>query len=145
MDRIDAMRIFTRVLERQSFTQAAEDLNLARSTVTDAVKRLEQRIGVMLLERTTRQVTPTVDGEAFYQRCLLKIQEEGLGIIHVPRYHIKKDLASGALTSILDSTPPTPSPVSILYPRNRKYSPRVKVFIEWLDVAFGISHPSTLG
>ncbi|MFY0658824.1 MAG: LysR family transcriptional regulator, partial [Neptunomonas phycophila] len=38
MDRIDAMRVFTRVLERQSFTQAAEDLNLARSTVTDAVK-----------------------------------------------------------------------------------------------------------
>ncbi|MDF0696113.1 LysR family transcriptional regulator [Rhizobium sp. MC63] len=70
MDRFDAMRIFTRVAERRSFSLAAEDLGLPRSTVTDGVKLLEKRLGVRLLERTTRVVRPTLDGEAYYQRCL---------------------------------------------------------------------------
>ncbi|CAI1072491.1 LysR family transcriptional regulator [Serratia entomophila] len=70
MDRIDAMRLFTRVVEQRSFTQAAQDLNLPRSTVTDAIKQLEARLGVRLLQRTTRHVSPTLDGEAYYQRCL---------------------------------------------------------------------------
>jgi DNA-binding transcriptional LysR family regulator len=70
MDRFDAMRVFTRIVERRSFTQAAEDLGLPRSSVTDAVKALEARLGVRLLQRTTRQVSPTLDGEAYYQRCV---------------------------------------------------------------------------
>ncbi len=70
MDRLDAMRVFTRVLERRSFTHAARDLNLPRSTVTDAVKGLELRLGAQLLQRTTRHVVPTLDGEAYYRRCL---------------------------------------------------------------------------
>jgi hypothetical protein len=53
MDRFDAMRVFTRVAERRSFTLAAEDLRLPSSTVTDAVKQLEARLGVRLLQRTT--------------------------------------------------------------------------------------------
>jgi len=61
------MRVFTRVVERRSFTLAAADLGLPRSTVTDAVKQLEARLGVRLLERTTRQVNPTLDGEAHYR------------------------------------------------------------------------------
>ena len=70
MDRIDAMRLFTRVVEQRSFTRAAQDLNLPRSTVTDAIKQLEARLQVRLLQRTTRHVSPTLDGEAYYQRCL---------------------------------------------------------------------------
>lgn len=70
MDRYDAMRVFTRIVERRSFTRAAEDLGLPRSSVTDAVKELEARLGVRLLRRTTRHVSPTLDGEAYYQRCL---------------------------------------------------------------------------
>lgn len=70
MDRFDAMRVFTRVAERRSFTLAADDLGLPRSTVTDAVKQLEARLGVRLLQRTTRHVSPTLDGEAYHQRCL---------------------------------------------------------------------------
>lgn len=70
MDRFDAMRVFSRVVERRSFTLAAEDTGLPRSTVTDAVKQLEARLGVQLLQRTTRHVSPTLDGEAYYQRCL---------------------------------------------------------------------------
>ena len=75
MDRFDAMRVFTRVVERRSFSLAAEDLGLPRSTVTDAVKALEARLGVRLLERTTRQVRPTLDGEAHYRRCLSLIAD----------------------------------------------------------------------
>lgn len=52
MDRLDAMAIFARVAERQSFTAAASDLGLPRSSVTEAVKRLEARLGVPLLQRT---------------------------------------------------------------------------------------------
>lgn len=70
MDRLDAMRLFLRVVERRSFSLAAQDSGLPRSTATEGVKQLEARLGVRLLERTTRQVRPTLDGEAYYQRCL---------------------------------------------------------------------------
>ena len=70
MDRFEAMRVFVRVAERRSFTHAANDLELPRSTVTDVVKNLELHLGVRLLERTTRVVRTTLDGEAYYQRCL---------------------------------------------------------------------------
>ena len=70
MDKLDAMRLFARIVERRSFTLAAQDLELPRSTVTEVVKRLEARLGARLLERTTRQVRPTLDGEAYYRRCL---------------------------------------------------------------------------
>lgn len=75
MDRFDAMRVFTRIVERRSFTKAAEDLGLPRSSVTDAVQGLEARLGVRLLQRTTRQVSPTLDGEAYYQRCISLIAD----------------------------------------------------------------------
>src|SRR5580692_9566068 len=64
------MRVFTGVVERRTFTLAAEDLALPRSTVTDAVKQLETRLGVRLLQRTTRHVSPTLDGEAYHRRRL---------------------------------------------------------------------------
>ncbi len=288
MDRFDAMRVFTRVAERRSFSLAAEDLGLPRSTVTDAVKALETRLGVRLLERTTRQVRPTLDGEAHYRRCLSLIadledaegafggakprgllrvdvhgtlarhfvmprlpeflaeypdielylsegdrlvdliregidcvlrvgdirdsdmiarrvamldeitcagpayidrfgQPEsvdalgghimvgfhssaagtllplefvvdgavrelklpamvsvngaeslvaaarlGLGLIQVPRYHVEDDLKRGTLVAVLPDCPPSPTPVSLLYPRHRHLSPRVRVFIDYV-------------
>jgi DNA-binding transcriptional LysR family regulator len=70
MDRFQEMQIFVRIVERRSFTQAAEDLQLPRATLTNAMKRLEERLGTRLLQRTTRVVTPTLDGEAYYQRCV---------------------------------------------------------------------------
>ncbi len=292
MDRFDAMRVFSRVVERRSFTLAAADLGLPRSTVTDAVKQLEARLGVRLLQRTTRHVSPTLDGAAYHQRCLailsdiedaegafararpkgllridvhgtlarhfvlprlpaflaaypdielymsegdrlvdliregidcvLRVGEPqdsdmiarrmtlldeitcaapdyiarhgrperpdaldghrmigfrssttgapmplefqvagrvehvvlpvtvavnaaesfvaaarlGLGLIQVPRYHVAQDLKAGTLIEVLESFRPTPTPVHILYPRNRQLSPRVRVFIDWLVGVF---------
>ncbi len=286
------MRLFTRVVEQSSFTQAAQDLGLPRSTVTDAIKQLEARLQVRLLQRTTRHVSPTLDGEAYYQRCLtiladiedaemafagakprglLRIDvhgtlarhfllpelpdflarnpdielfmsegdrlvdpvregidcvvrvgrlkdsdmvarrlgeldevtcaapgylqrfgtphsldeldghrmvgfrssasgtimplefnvagqshqvtlpctvsvsaaeslvaaaQMGLGIIQVPRYHLRDSLDNGSLLPLLPQFPSTPMPVSLLYPRNRQLSPRVRVFIDWFSKAF---------
>ncbi|HEY9104172.1 LysR family transcriptional regulator [Chitinimonas sp.] len=70
MDRYQAMQVFTRIVELGSFTRAADDLNLPRATVTYTIKQLEARLGVRLLQRTTRTVSTTLDGEAYYQRCV---------------------------------------------------------------------------
>lgn len=70
MDRLDSMRLFTRVVDRRSFTQAAKDLGIPRSTATQVIRQVEERLGVRLLLRTTRTVRPTLDGEAYYRRCL---------------------------------------------------------------------------
>jgi DNA-binding transcriptional LysR family regulator len=75
MDRFAAMRLFTRVVERRSFTQAANDIGLPRSTATQVIHQLERRLGVRLLQRTTRVVRPTLDGEAYYGRCLAILQD----------------------------------------------------------------------
>jgi DNA-binding transcriptional LysR family regulator len=288
MDRIDAMKLFGRIVERGSFSLAARDLSVSPSAATDAIKQLESRLGVRLLQRTTRHVRPTLDGEAFYQRCLailadledaegafsqvqprgllrvevqgsmarrfilpglarffadhphlqlfmsegdrfvdpvregmdcvLRVGEpqdsnmigrrvalleemtvaspeylaqfgrpahwdaldghrmvgfhssatggvlplefmdagvrrtvilpmtltvngadtyheaarRGLGLIQVPSYGVRAELAQGSLVEVLAETPPSPSPVSILYPRNRQLNLRVRVFIDWI-------------
>lgn len=75
MDRIDLFRIFARVVECSSFTRAANTLGLPRSSVSAAVLELEGRIGTRLLHRTTRKVSTTQDGAAFYERCLRVVAE----------------------------------------------------------------------
>ncbi|MEK9842388.1 LysR family transcriptional regulator [Thalassospira sp.] len=70
MDRFEDMRNFVRVVERKSFTKAAGDLLIPRATMSNSIQRLEDRLGTRLLERTTRTVKPTRDGEAYYQRCV---------------------------------------------------------------------------
>jgi DNA-binding transcriptional LysR family regulator len=70
MDRFDSFQLFTRIVELGSFTRAAGALGLPRATATHAIKELEARLGARLLERTTRQVRPTLDGQAFYERCV---------------------------------------------------------------------------
>lgn len=75
MDRIDLFRTFTRVVECASFTRAADLLGMPRSSVSAAVMELEARVGVRLLHRTTRKVTATLDGQAFYERCLRVIDD----------------------------------------------------------------------
>lgn len=292
MDRLDAMRLFTRIVERRSFTLAAHDLGLPRSTVTSAVRQMETRLGVSLLQRTTRHVSPTLEGEAYYRRCLAIVAEVedaesafggvkprgelridvhgsmlrrvlvpelprflktypdlrlhigegdrlvdlvregvdcvvragnlsdstmvarqiavmdevtiaspaylslhgtprkpadldghlmvgfvssatghvlplefmvkgkretvtlpatinvtggetgialarlGLGLVQTPRYHVAHDLKAGRLVEVLAKFPPSPTPLSVLYPQSRGLSPRVRVFIDWVVSLF---------
>ncbi|MDO9405211.1 MAG: LysR substrate-binding domain-containing protein [Polaromonas sp.] len=70
MDRFHSMQLFTRIVELGSFTRAADDLQLPRATVTLAVQQLEKRLGTRLLHRTTRHVSATPDGQAYYERCV---------------------------------------------------------------------------
>ncbi|MGO4154913.1 LysR family transcriptional regulator [Cupriavidus sp. YAF13] len=75
MDRFQEMQAFVRIAERQSFTQASEDLGIPRATITTLIKRMEHRLGARLLERTTRTVRLTHDGEAHYRRCVRLIAD----------------------------------------------------------------------
>jgi DNA-binding transcriptional LysR family regulator len=292
VDRLDEMALFVRVVERKSFHVAATDLGLQRSTASEMIKRLEGRLGMRLLQRTTRHVAPTLEGEAFYRRCLqiladieeaetafsdarprgvlridvhgnmfrqlllphlpaflsrypelslhigegdrlvnliqegvdcvvragepadsgmvlrrlgmvneatvaspdylarhcvpmtpddldchmmigfvssatsevmpLEFTQDGqvryvrlpsrmtvtgsdtsaalarlgLGLVQAPRYRFADDFASGALVEVLAEYPPTPTPISALYPHNRQLSPRVRVFVDWLIQVF---------
>jgi LysR family transcriptional regulator, regulator for bpeEF and oprC len=69
MDQIQAMRIFVRVVEAGTFTRAADSLGLLKGTVTKQIQALESRLHVKLLNRTTRRVTVTPDGAAYYDRA----------------------------------------------------------------------------
>lgn len=298
MDHLDAMRLFARIVERGSFSTAAADLGLPRSTATEAVQQLERRLGVRLLQRTTRKVSPTLEGEAYYRRCLtivadvedaegaftgakprgllridvygtlarrfllpglprflaeypdlqlhigegdrlVDLVEEGIdcvlrageprdsamigrrialleevtcaspdylarfgtprtlddlaghrmigfissvtkkvipleftvagalrhltlpmtvsvnagetarelaqlgfGLLQVPRYHVEPYMKAGTLVEVLPEFPPSPTPISLLYPHSRQLSPRVRVFIEWVTKEFAARLPS---
>ena len=287
MDRLATLGLFVRIVDRGSFSAAAADLGLSRPVATAAIQALERRLGTRLLQRSTRNVKPTVEGEAYHRRCvailadledadrgasgavagLLRLDvmghlartmllpalpaflalhpaltlhlgegerfvdlvregvdcvvragalvdsdmvvrrlgelEEitvaspgylaahgtptspddlgghamvgfvssrsgqtlpleftrggevievvlparvlvgsaetsivaarlGLGLIQAPRYRFVEDLETGALVEVLPRYPPTPTPLSVLFPSNRQLSPRVRVFIDWL-------------
>src|SRR5882672_6411415 len=67
--RLDDLYIFAKVAELMSFSRAAEQMGLAKGRVSTAVQQLEARVGARLLQRTTRRVRLTPDGEQFLERC----------------------------------------------------------------------------
>jgi DNA-binding transcriptional LysR family regulator len=75
MDRISSMLSFVKVVEQGHFSAAARQLNLATSVVTTHVKSLEERLQVRLLNRTTRNVSLTEAGRAYYERCVQILSE----------------------------------------------------------------------
>ena len=62
---------------------------------------------------------------------------QGFGLVQAPRYRFIDDLATGRLIEVLTDFPPTPTPLSVLYPSNRQLSPRVRVFVDWLVEIIG--------
>ncbi|KAG0164429.1 LysR substrate binding transcriptional regulator [Apophysomyces sp. BC1015] len=70
MDRLQAMQVFTRVVESNSFSRAADTLDMPRASVTTTIQNLEAFLGVRLLQRTTRRLNLTPDGTAYYERCV---------------------------------------------------------------------------
>ncbi|AKS07027.1 LysR family transcriptional regulator [Pseudomonas trivialis] len=96
MDQVKAMKVFVRIYERSSFTLAADDLNLPRATLTHTLNQFEAWLGTRLLERSTRRVRPTLDGEAYYQRCvqlLAELEEAELAFRSVaPKGRLRVDL-----------------------------------------------------
>jgi LysR family transcriptional regulator for bpeEF and oprC len=69
MSRTDALQTFTTVVRTRNFTAAAESLGVTPSAISKQISGLEERLGVRLLNRTTRSVSPTEAGQLFYQHC----------------------------------------------------------------------------
>jgi LysR family transcriptional regulator for bpeEF and oprC len=84
MDRLQAMQVFMRVVETNSFSKAAETLSLAPSSVTSIIKNLEAFLDVRLLQRTTRRLNLTADGTEYFDRCrqILHLIEETEASLH---------------------------------------------------------------
>lgn len=70
MDRLATLDLFVRIVERGSFSAAARTCGVSRPVATAAIKALESRLGVRLLQRSTRHVQPTAEGAAYYHRCV---------------------------------------------------------------------------
>ncbi len=70
MDTLAAMRAFAAVARQHSFTAGARELGLSTKVASNHVRALEERLGVQLLHRTTRKVTLTDTGRAYYERCV---------------------------------------------------------------------------
>jgi len=86
MDKLSELEVFTRVVDVGSFTGAAESLHLSKSAVSKHVTRLEDRLGVRLLNRTTRRLSLTEVGQAFYERCrgiLFDLEEAEAAVSHL--------------------------------------------------------------
>jgi LysR family transcriptional regulator, regulator for bpeEF and oprC len=69
MPDLRTLAIFVKVAEKKSFVHAASELGITQSGVSNAIKRLEDQVGTLLLARTTRRVSLTEDGAAFFERC----------------------------------------------------------------------------
>jgi DNA-binding transcriptional LysR family regulator len=95
------MRVFTRIVELGGFAKAADSLQLPRASVTILIKQLEAHLGVQLLQRTTRQISLTLDGAAYYPRCvqLLADLEETEAVFsaarHNPKGLLRVDMPAG--------------------------------------------------
>jgi LysR family transcriptional regulator for bpeEF and oprC len=87
VDKLRAMQLFVRVIETGGMTRAADSLQMPKATATSLMQQLEGALGVTLLNRTTRKVSATADGRAYYARCLailaaVRDTEESLGQRH---------------------------------------------------------------
>ncbi|MGH8193868.1 MAG: LysR substrate-binding domain-containing protein [Woeseiaceae bacterium] len=113
MDRLMALQAFARVVELGGFTKAANSLQLSKTTVSDLVQGLEKHLGVQLLQRTTRRVTVTPDGAAFYERSaqiLADLDEAEASVMQAgvaPKGRLRVDMPSAlARLFVLPQLPP---------------------------------------
>src|SRR5579875_3047931 len=82
MDRFTSLLLFTRIVESGSFSAAARDAKLSQSTVSKQLAELEARLGAQLLQRTTRRISVTDAGRAFYiraKRILAELEDAEMG------------------------------------------------------------------
>lgn len=106
MDQLLAIRVFARVVEAGSFTKAADSLQMPNASVTKLVQSLEAHLGVKLLQRTTRRLTVTADGVAYYEKTGRLLKDLGdidgsFGAAQSrPRGHLRID-AGGSLASLV--------------------------------------------
>ncbi|RJG05456.1 LysR family transcriptional regulator [Noviherbaspirillum cavernae] len=101
MDKLQAMEIFVKVVDAGGFTRAADSMQLPKATVSTLIRNLEAGLSVKLLNRTTRQISLTADGAAYYERCLriladVRDAEESLSKTHAsPSGRLRVDVPTG--------------------------------------------------
>jgi LysR family transcriptional regulator, regulator for bpeEF and oprC len=104
---IQAMRVFVRVVEAGTFTHAANSLRIPKPTVTKLVQGLESHLRIKLLNRTTRRVSVTADGSAYYERVvrlLGDLEDIESSVTHAkekPRGRLRIDAGAAITTYIL--------------------------------------------
>ncbi|KUM54802.1 LysR family transcriptional regulator [Rheinheimera sp. EpRS3] len=107
MDHLLAIKVFCRVVETGTFSRAADLLDMPKSTVTKLVQELEAHLRLKLLHRTTRRVTVTMEGAAYYERTtklLYELDDIESNISNeqsTPRGRLKVDMASAIANFIL--------------------------------------------
>jgi LysR family transcriptional regulator for bpeEF and oprC len=107
MDQLLAIRVFARVVEAGTFTRAADSLRMPNATVTKLIQTLETHLGVKLLQRTTRRVTVTQDGAAYYEKTARLLKElddidTSFGTSQSkPRGHLRVDCGASTASLLL--------------------------------------------
>lgn len=107
MDKFTAMRAFIRVVEAGTFTKAADSLAMPKPTVTRLIQALEAELATKLLNRTTRRVTVTPDGAAYYERAIRllgDLDELESSISHAnanPRGRLRVDISAALALLVL--------------------------------------------
>jgi LysR family transcriptional regulator for bpeEF and oprC len=107
MNKLLAMEVFVQVVDSGGFTRAADNMQLPKATVSTMVQALEKTLEVKLLHRTTRQVSVTADGAAYYERCLrilsdVREAEESLSRNRAsPSGRLRVDVATGVANDII--------------------------------------------
>jgi len=126
---------FIAVVDTGTFTLAADALGVGTSQISKRISELEERIGVRLLHRTTRTVTPTDEGLLYYKRC-----KDALSLLSDTEVSLKSNgaVAVGKLTVIIAGIHQPRFQVAILAGFATKY-PRIQ-----LDVTFAERHPNLL-
>ena len=107
MNKLQAMEVFVEVVDAGGFTRAAEHLQMPKATVTTLIQGLEKELTVKLLHRTTRQISVTADGAAYYERCLrilsdVREAEESLSRNRAsPSGRLRVDVSTGMASHML--------------------------------------------
>lgn len=107
MDTIRAMQAFVAVVDTGNFTKASERLAMPKATLSAAVAELETHLKVRLLHRTTRRVSVTTDGAAYYERCVRILEdvsdaEESVSTGHgKPRGKLRVDVSTAVASRLL--------------------------------------------
>lgn len=107
MDHLQAIRIFTRVVETGGFSKAAQSLDIPNATVSKWIRLLEEHLGLKLLERTTRRVTVTSYGTAYYERVrplLIELDDIEATLAHghaSPRGVLRVDTGGSIASALL--------------------------------------------
>lgn len=100
MNKLQAMEVFVQVVDAGGFTRAADNMQLPKATVSTLIRDLEAALSIKLLNRTTRQISVTADGAAYYERCIsiladVRDTEESLSRTHTsPSGRLRVDVPS---------------------------------------------------